>query len=145
MKLFIDSPNLLQTIREEAEKNSATAQELVAGLRDDQMSWIVSPDTWSISQCLDHLTVSTKGFDSYWNKAIEQGRQKWPVTSVVQYKPTWMGGLLIRYLLPESTRKLSAPKAFQPSESPLSPDALPKYLAQQNEFLRVVEGAVGID
>lgn len=145
MKRFIDSQNFLRTIRDEASKNNDAAQELVAGLRADQLNWAVAPGSWSMAQCLDHLAVTTKGFDPYFISAIDRGRQKWPNTAPVAYQPTFMGGWLIKYIVPESTRRVPAPKVFQPSQSPLIEDALEKYLTQQKQFLNFVQSTDGID
>ena len=60
VKQFVDSPNFLQTIRDEAARNSVEAEKMVAGLSDEQLSWIASPNTWSIAQCLDHLAVTSQ-------------------------------------------------------------------------------------
>jgi DinB superfamily len=145
MKQFLDSPNFLQTITEEVHHNSSKAQKLVDGLRDDQMSWTVAPGTWSIAQCLDHLAVTSREFDSYFTEAIQRGQEKWPVNAAIPYKPTWMGGWLIKQIVPEATRKFGAPKVFKPSQSPLIEDALGKFLKQQDRFIGFVTKTNGID
>jgi hypothetical protein len=145
VKQFLESQDFLQTVIEEVDKNSLGAQQLVAGLSDNQLSWTSSPDKWSIAQCLDHLAVTSRQFNSYLTTAIERGREKWPVTSAVPYKPSWVGGWLIKQVVPETTRKVPAPKVFRPSQSPAIEGALEKFLDQQNEFLRFVREAKGID
>ena len=55
-----------------------------------------------------------------------------------------MGGWLIKYLLPESTRKVTAPKIFRPTSSEID-RALEKFLAQQEKFLEFVRASKGID
>src|SRR5205814_3770428 len=51
---------------------------------------------------------------------------------------------LIRQLLPESTRKVPAPKVFRPSASDIH-GALEKFLEQQKIFLDFVGRTEGID
>lgn len=145
MKQFLESQNFLQTVIEEADRNSQGAQQLVDGLSDNQMSWTSSPDRWSIAQCLDHLAITSRQFNSYFTTAITQGRQKWPVTSALPYKPSWVGGWLIRQVVPETTRKVPAPKVFRPSQSALIEGALDNFLNQQSMFLGFVREAQGID
>jgi hypothetical protein len=145
VKEFIESQNLLQTIDQEADKNSEAARQLVAGLDDHQLSWTPSPDRWSIAQCLDHLAVTSREFRPYFTNAIERGRARWPVTSEVRYKPTLLGGWLIKQIVPETTRKVPAPKVFKPSQSPAVEGALEKFLAQQTEFIHFVREAKGVD
>src|SRR5881394_2549811 len=123
MKEFLTSPNLLHTIVSETEKNNAAASQLAGDLNETQLNWKPAPEKWSMAQCFDHLTVSSAGFDQYFIKAIVAGREKQAAASAPAYRPTLLGGWLIRQLLPESTRKVPAPKVFRPSASDI-PGAL---------------------
>jgi hypothetical protein len=145
MKDFLESKDLLQTVVAETDKVNDEAQQLVRGLSEEQLNWKPSPDRWSIAQCLDHLSVSGKGFEPYFAALIDRGHSKWPVTSAVKYQPTFMGRLLIKQLLPETTRKLRAPKIFRPSESSAIYGAPGRFFDQQKSFLRFVSSAKGID
>jgi hypothetical protein len=144
MKLFLESPNLLETIVAEGEKNSAAAQEVVRDLNQSQLNWKPAPEKWSIAQCLDHLAVTSHGFDLYFTQALARGRKKWPVTSPPKYRPSFMGGWLIKQVEPVTGRNLPAPKVFRPSSSEID-QALEKFLAQQEKFLEFVRATKGID
>lgn len=143
MKQFLQSSDFLKTIAAEAEKNSDDARSF-AELSSAQLNWTSAPDRWSIAHCLDHLTVATKAFVPYFTGAIKQGRDKWPVTSPTPYRPSWVGGLLIKFVVPEATRKVAAPKIFQPSQSAIE-NALENFLHGQEEFLHFVREAKGIN
>ncbi len=145
MKLFLESPNLLQTIANETEKNSEAASQLVAGLSEAQLNWKPDPDKWSIAQCLDHLAVTSKKFDAYFAAAVARGREKWPASIAPAYRPSWMGGWLIKQVTPETGRNLPAPKVFRPSESSNIQGALQSFLKQQERFLAFVRETTGID
>lgn len=145
MKQFLESSSLLQTIAAEAEKNSDEAKGLVAGLSEAQLSWTSAPDRWSIAQCLDHLAATSKAFEPYLTAAIKRGREKWPVRAPVPYRPSWVGGWLIKQVVPEATRKVPSPQVFRPSQSPTIENALEKFLKQQGEFLGLVREAEGLD
>src|SRR5262249_15030833 len=123
IKLFLESPDFLQTIVAETNTNSETARQLVAGLSDDQLNWKPSSKEWSIAQCLNHLTVAAGKFDPYFAKAITHGRTRQPVTGKLLYRPSIMGGLLIKQVVPETTRKLNAPKIFRPADTSAIHDA----------------------
>ena len=141
MKVFLESDNLLQTITAEADRNSATANQLAADLDEDQLNWQPAPERWSIAQCLEHLTVSTAEFDPYFTRAIAQHRR---VANPPPYRPTLMGGLLIRQLLPETTRRMKAPKILRPSASAIK-NALEHFLSAQQLFLDFVRRTEGLD
>ena len=144
MKEFIESPDLLQTIATETEKNSAEAKRLVSGLSEEQLNWTSSPDKWSIAQCLEHLSVSTHSFEQYLPAAIKRGREKYPMSSAIAYRPSLIGGWLIKQLMPESTRKVPAPKAFRPSQSAIK-GSLENFLTHQDAFLNFVKEAGQLD
>src|SRR5437588_3353680 len=145
IKLFTESPNFLETVVSEAEKNNDTARYLVDGLSDEQLNWKPDAKRWSIAQCLEHLAVTSRGFNGYFPQTIERARNRWPTSSAVSYRPTLIGGLLIKQVVPETTRRFPAPKIFKPSDSSSIHDALGIFLKQQNEFLRFVRASEGID
>jgi hypothetical protein len=145
MKQFLESPNLLQTIALEIEKNSQQAERLVAGLSEGQLAWTSAPSTWSIAQCLDHLATTSRAFEPYFISAIKRGHEKWPVRSHVPYRPSWVGGWLIKQVVPEATRKVPSPKVFQPSHTLAIENVLEKFLKQQAEFARFVRQAEGLN
>jgi hypothetical protein len=145
MKQFLQSSDFLQAIVVEAEKNSDEARSLVTGLSNSQVGWTSAPNSWSIAQCLDHLATTSKAFDPYFTAAIKRGRDKWPVSSAIPYRPSWVGGWLIKQVVPEATRKVPSPKVFRPSQSPAIENALEKFLRQQTEFLSFVGEAEGLD
>lgn len=145
MKLFQESPDVLGTIYAEAEKNSDAARLLVSGLSEDQLNWKPAPEKWSIAQCLDHLTVTSSKFDPYFTAALARGRTKWPASAGLVYRPSLMGGWLIKQVNPETGRNLPAPKVFRPSESSAIHEALESFLKQQERFLGFVRETAGID
>lgn len=145
MKQFLESSDLLKTIIAEAEKNSDEAKRLVAGLSEGQLSWASAPDKWSVAQCLDHLAATSKAFEPYLTAAIKRGRDRWPVSSPVPYRPSWVGGWLIKQVVPEATRKVPSPKVFQPSQSAAIENVFERFVNQQAEFLRFVREAEGLD
>jgi hypothetical protein len=145
MKLFTESPNFLQTIVSEAETNNESARQLVDGLSEEQLNWKPSAKQWSMAQCLEHLAVASGGFNGYFTQTIERARARWPTTGPVPYRPTLVGGLLIKQIVPETTRRVPAPKIFRPTDSSSIHDALSTFLKQQDAFLGFVRQSEGID
>ena len=145
LKTFADSPNFIATIVSEAEKNNATASELVQGLTEEQLNWKPDATQWSIAQCLEHLAVTSKQFNGYFNQLIESARLKWPTNGAIPYRPSLVGGWLIKQVVPETTRKVSAPRVFKPSDSSSIQDALGLFLKQQEAFVRFVRESEGVD
>ena len=145
MKLFLDSPDFLGTVASETDKNIDTARTLTSGLTEAQLNWKPSAEQWSIAQCLDHLTLATNEFEKYFQAALGQARQKWPVTDSPRYKPSMLGGWLAKQVSPETPRKVTAPKIFRPADSSNIAGALEKFVNQQARFLDFVRESTGID
>lgn len=145
MKEFLESPDLPGTIATETARNDAEAVKLAADLTESQLNWKPAADKWSIAQCLDHLAVSSAEFNSLFTEAITRGLRKWPVKDATTYRPSMVGGWLIKQIVPENPRKVSAPKVFKPSDSSLIQGALEKFLKQEELFLGFVQQAKGLD
>ena len=145
LQLFADAPNFIATIVSEAEKNNETANDLVRGLTEAQLNWKPDATQWSIAQCLEHLAVTSRQFNGYFNQLIESARLKWPTNGAIPYRPSLVGSWLIKQVVPETTRKASAPKVFKPSDSSSIKDALGLFLKQQEEFARFVRASEGVD
>ena len=145
MDQFLQSTNLLQTIVVGAEENSEMACELFSGISNARLNWKPAPDKWSIAQCLDHLTVASREFERYFSDALVRGRKKWPVSSGPAYRPSFMGGWLIKVVHPETGRNLTAPKIFRPAESSNIDEPLEKFLKQQERFNEFVRETNGVD
>ena len=145
MKVFLESKALLQTVADEAARNDDVAKQLVAGLSDSQLNWKPTAERWSIAQCLDHLAISSAGYNELYAEAIERGKRKWPIQGSVAYRPSLIGGWLIKQLLPETTRKLPAPGIFKPPDSSAIHGTLEKFLNQQSALLSFVSKARGLD
>ena len=144
MKQFIEAPDFLQKVIDETEKNSAEARRLAGELSDQQLNWKSSPEKWSMAQCLDHLAVTGSAFDKYYTDAIERCREKWNVREAVQYRPTFVGGWLLRQVTPEKTKGFPAPRVVRPAQSDIR-GSLDKFLNQQSTFLNFVRASIGLD
>jgi len=145
MKPFLDSPDLLKTVTSEAEKNNDTARVLTSDLTEGQLNWKPSAGQWSMAQCLEHLAVATKGFEKYFDAALELARQRWTATTPPKYKPTILGGWLAKQVSPEGERKLAAPKIFRPVDSSNIEGSVKMFLDQQLKFVDFVRRCEGID
>jgi hypothetical protein len=143
MKEFIEAPDFLQLVIQKTGENSVEARQLAGELSDEQVNWTSSPKKWSIAQCLDHLAVTGARFDKYYTDVIERGRLKWPVREPIPYRPSFVGGLLLKQVTPEVKRRVPAPKVFRPADT--IKGALEKFLKQQDVFLGFVRAAEGLD
>ena len=145
MKQFLDSSDLLNTVVSESERNTETARAVASDLTEVQLNWKPAPEQWSIAQCLEHLAISTNGFDKYFQLALERARTKPSVASPPPYKPSMMGGWLAKYVAPASPRKLPAPKIFRPPAGSSIDKSLDLFVGAQTKFIDFVKRCAGID
>jgi hypothetical protein len=128
--LTADLPSLISAANDIA----AEAKSTFGPLTSSQLNWKPSAERWSVAQCFDHLLTTNKGYfppiegvlagikPTFW--------QRMPVV------PGLAGKLLIKALDPKSTRKLKAPRKFQPAQSEISASVINDFVDQQ---ARVVE------
>jgi len=134
----------LETLIRDARTIAEDARSSFGNLPASQLNWKPSAERWSIAQCFDHLIVSNKGF----LPIIESVRSGKKQTRFVERLPGWpglAGKLLIKSLDPASTRKLKAPKNFQPAQSDVSETIIADFVAQQEEVMEGMKSTSDLD
>ena len=126
----------LETLIENAGVIAADARSSFGGLSAAQLNWKPSAERWSIGQCFDHLITSNKGYLPI-IESVRGGTKKARFLERLPVLPGLAGKLLIKSLDPASTRKLKAPKNFEPAQSNISASVIDDFVAQQD---KIVEG-----
>jgi DinB superfamily len=111
------------------------AKETFGKLSVSQLNWKPSSDRWSVAQCFDHLLTSNKGYLPIIEDVLA-GKKKPTFWESMPVLPGLAGKLLISSLDPASTRKLRAPKRFEPAQSDVSGSVINDFVDQQG---RIVE------
>ena len=102
-------------------------------LNPSQLNWKPSPERWSVAQCFDHLLTSNKGYLPIIDNVLAgYKRTFWQSMPVL---PGLMGKLLIKSMDPASTRKVKAPKRFQPAQSDISGSVINDFVDQQKQIV----------
>ena len=134
----------LATVLAEARLVAEAASRTFGQLSAAQINWKPSEADWSIGQCFDHLIISNRGYLPIL-QAILAGRKKPALWERVPVLPGIFGPMLVRALRPDSGRKLRARKAFRPSASGVEADIIGRFLAQQDQLLRLMEATKNLD
>ena len=66
----------MQDLDQQLRQIQHTARDLLAGLSHVQANWTPERSSWSILQCLAHISVSTRLYLTSIDKSIRQGRMK---------------------------------------------------------------------
>ncbi len=113
------------------------ATSVAAGLTEDQGTWRERPDSWSVSECLDHLAtaneVTVRAMEPPAAQALEQGRQRRRPAL-----PGFVGGWFVRALEPpvKPAFRGKAPQLIRPRQSPPLADALRRFLESRSSRAR---------
>ncbi len=113
------------------------AQSSFGKLSATQLNWKPSAEPWSIAQCFDHLITAHKGYLPI-IESVRTGTKKTTFWERLPVLPGLAGKLLIKSLDPASTRKIKAPKRFEPAQSNISASVIDEFSPRSNT--RIIEG-----
>lgn len=93
--------------------NDQTAQAVIAGLTEEQLNWSPAPESWSVGQCLEHLSLTNEAYLPAISAAL-QGKRDDPAEQIT---PGWFGRWFIRNIVEPSpkSRRVSAPSRIKPT------------------------------
>lgn len=132
-----------RTVITAANNVASEASSTFGHLTPSQLNWKPSAERWSVAQCFDHLLTSNKGyFPVIDNVLAGYKRTFWQSMPVL---PGLMGKLLVKSMDPASTRKVKAPKRFQPAQSDISVSVIDDFVAQQQQLVAKMKSTEHLD
>jgi hypothetical protein len=96
---------------------------------------------WSVGECLAHLNAVGYGYVAKLEPALARAAVRGPLGDG-PFRLGRLGGLFVRALTPEATRKLRAPKAFWPEPQA---GVVTQFVDLQDELLELTRRATGLD
>ena len=134
-----DLPSLIAA----ANQTAADAKSTFGNLSPSQLNWKPAAERWSVAQCFEHLITSNKGFFPVIDEVLKGRKQS--VWERMPLLPGLAGKLLIKYLDPASTRKIKAPKRFEPAQSDISASVINDFVQQQTGILETMKATQHLD
>ena len=133
----------LPTLIAEANLVATDAKSTFGQLTASQLNWKPGAERWSVAQCFEHLLTSHKGYLPI-IEGVLAGRKPtfWERMPVL---PGLGGSLLIKSLDPATTRKMKAPKSFQPAQSDIPPSVIDDFVAQQRAIVEKMKATEHLD
>ena len=128
----------------EANSLADNAKATFGQLTASQLNWKPSAERWSVAQCFDHLLASNKGYFPIIENVLA-GRQQRTFWQRMPLLPGLAATLLIKSLDPASTRKLKAPKSFQPAQSDISSSVINDFVDQQGRIVEKMKATEHLD
>jgi len=108
------------------------AEGLIAGLSEAQGTRRLSADSWSISECLDHLATANRVYLNAMREPAQRARARGRLRQRAA-KPGFAGRLFVFTLEPPPRwwLKLKAPRVIRPRPTPPLADAFAAFMASQ--------------
>jgi len=112
---------------------SGNTVEQMRSLTPEQLDWKQNDRSWSVGECLDHITNTTNAYLLNVEKALKTARDK-----DMTYNKPMKAGLFARWFIktvgPNSSMKLSAPGIFRPEAVERNESSVDAFL-KMNEAL----------
>jgi hypothetical protein len=108
----------------------------LAGRRPD-------PTSWSVAECLAHLTLTTDAYVPAIREALADGRRQNLLSSRQSFRMELPARLLAWWLEPPYRLKSRTPAAFVPASSDPT-EALPEFLQRQQRLFPLLAEANGL-
>ena len=123
---------------------SDDARQSFGNLTAQQLNWKPSNDAWSVGQCFDHLISAHKAYIPIIEEVLK-GKKQSTLWEKIPLLPNLFGKLLIKYLSPQSTRKLKAPAVFKPSSSSIDEGVIGRFVELQKELTLLMKRSEGLN
>jgi len=137
--LKADLPSLIIV----ANNTAVEAKNTFGRLTPAQLNWKPSAERWSVAQCFDHLINTNKGYLPEIDDVLAgKKRTFWERAPLL---PGLIGKFLIKAVDPASTRKVKAPKVFQPAQSDISGSVINDFVAQQATIIEKMKATEHLD
>jgi hypothetical protein len=120
------------------------ARKVFGSLSKEQLNWKPGAERWSVAQCFDHLITTNSGYLPTIDDVLK-GQKKSSVWQKLPVLPGLWGKMLIKSLDPSQTRKIKAPKRFQPAQSDVSVSIIDDFVAQQAQLIEKIRATANLD
>jgi hypothetical protein len=106
-----------------------------------QLGWQPSEGGWSIAQVIEHLIVTDASYIESMETLLAHPPQR---SSYESWRPSLIGGFLVRSQMPDSKQKLRTPSRWRPGPQPRA-DGLTEYIELRERLIDLVTRADGHD
>ena len=133
----------LNSLISSANKIADEAKSTFGKLTPLQLNWKPSPERWSVAQCFDHLITANSGYFPIIEEVL--AGKKRTIWQSMPGLPGLTGRLFIKSLDPSSTRKIKAPKRFEPSQSDIRASVINDFAGHQGKIVERMKATEHLD
>jgi hypothetical protein len=124
----------LNDIQAQLQAISDDANKSFGELTGAQLNWKPGADRWSVAQCLDHLITTNNTYEPVLKKVLSGDRTR-TIWERLPLFPSLWARIFIKSLDPKSTRKLKAPRTFEPAQSELPESIVANFTVHQAHLI----------
>jgi hypothetical protein len=137
------SANLLQKFLSEAPLLIEEANEQFSGLSESQINWKPSTEKWSIGECIKHLVITHKLYNSKIKELQplfkDSGRDS------INFKHSFSGRMILKYVDPDSATRAKTFKIFKPSSKQINTNIIRSYCEEVETMISFAGNLHGVD
>jgi hypothetical protein len=139
-------PTDIREILDELVAAERDAEALVSGLPEEQATRRLTPASWSVSECLDHLATANRVYLSAMHDPAHRARLRGRLRRRPA-EPGWPGRMFVYSLEPPPRwwSRLGAPRRIRPRTSPPLEDAFASFMASQADVRQFVTVNADLD
>lgn len=131
----MESNQLISELKRKTEFCSHEAKRMLK-LHETRLNKKESFDKWSALQCLDHLN----NYADFYIQEMERAMNGSSKPAMANFSPGFMGNIFAKSMIAHpKTTAMQSPKNMEPDTSMLTKDVINTFLAQQKEYLRLLE------
>ena len=138
-----NSDEILQKFLSEVQLLIDTATKQFGSLSENQINWKPSAEKWSIGECIEHLVVTQKLYNSKLTELqllfedLGEGSFK--------FKHTFSGRLILKYVDPDSTTRTKTFKVFKPIIRQINTNIISSFCEGVETMISFAEKLHGAD
>jgi hypothetical protein len=115
-----------------------------AGLPGELLAWKLDEESWSVSECLEHLTVTNGAYRNVLLPSLERARRR-GVGPGTEFRGGRFGRWFAGVVGPKVGIKVRAPKVFRPGVAAVPEGAPERFIRSQEEIREVLDSAVSVE
>jgi len=138
-----NSDEIIQQFLSEAPNLIDSCTRQFGELTETQINWKPSEGKWSIGECLAHLVVAHK---LYYSKVSDlQPKFEHSGDGSSMFKHTFFGRMILKYVEPNSTKKVKTFKIFKPGSRKIDTSIINSFCEEVETMISFAEKLNGID
>ena len=137
------SAKLLEKFLGESPLLIDTANNQFNGLLESQINWRPFEDKWSIGECIEHLVITQK----LYNSKIKELPPVFKNTGKgsFKFKRTFGGRMILKYVDPDSTTRTKTFKIFKPTSKQININIIRSFCEEVETMISFAENLHGVD